>query len=200
MLLDSFKRQLDVRRFLPQRGSAGRFGSEAAESFVVDIRVSLTASKRAEVDLPNVGALNRKGDDLRFSPAAGLTLDASHNKLRLSELWGLNWPFQKRPVPEPGFDLLSSVALQFFTRALKEDLKLERDYRKELVSIFCLSIHDAICAGAGVELETVGTFRPDCGFEIDQVLNESLKHLPSSALSKDQAELKVLHQRRASSS
>jgi hypothetical protein len=175
MLLESFARQLEILRAV-NRIDAATCGAEAAESFVVETRVRLVSAANPVVELPSVGTLVRDGDAVFFQPSETLKQDSNKHKLLLPKRYRAAFPFRKREQPEAGLALLKSIGTSFLASKLAEDTRLEKLSLDSLSEIFCLGIHDAICCGSGIELETVGTFAADLTFEIDEVLSASIKH------------------------
>ncbi len=175
MLLESFAKQLDILRAL-NCIDASTCGAEAAESFVVEVRVSLASVASSVVELPAVGSLVRDGDSVAFRPTETLKQNVGSHELLLPGIYRSAFPFRKREQPEPGLLLLRSIGTSFFYSKLAEDPKLQRVPLNSVLEIFCFGIHDTICSGSGVELESIGTFTPDLKFEIDDVLSASIKH------------------------
>jgi hypothetical protein len=82
---------------------------------------------------------------------------------------------QDRPASEPfsGLPLLSDLGQLFFSAPELRDSK-EANAAWEFA---CLVVHDAIACGAGIELRSVGHFRSDSTFDLDQMLIDTIRAL-----------------------
>ncbi len=194
MLLESFDRQLNlVRGFgIVDPESLGR---KMAECLVVEVRVILTADE-PKVCLPHVGLLSRDDETVSFKPLDELENDARQRKLRLSDFmlnqigaadaWGkFTWDtvFQKYSEPYAGMDLLARLGSQLLRFRMSKDPMLKEVPLHMLLEGMCLVVHDAICCGAGVVLETIGWFLPfpEISFRADDILLDTIRGMKASA-------------------
>jgi hypothetical protein len=189
MLLASFGRQLSlVRGFdLLEPENLGR---KMAECFIVEVRVRLATSDNPRVELSAVGTLLRARETVSFQPDEVLKNDAAQGKLQLGEffdkqggpshLWGgFTWRtvFRKSEEPYLGLNLLARLGSQFLRSLMSQDQRLERVSLDMLLEGLCLGVHDAICCGTGIELETIGTFYPypSLSFKPDDILLDTIR-------------------------
>jgi hypothetical protein len=192
-LLETFAEELPAFRHLPlDRQSLGR---EAAESFVVGLRTAM-AREPGPVRLNSLGELAWENEKVTFSPDR----DFDMRKVRLPDFFAsigvdkatadafLERLFPKRSdsigggtgdrisvdeEPYPGLFLLSQCASLFFVFSNLDGLESKEKLSK-LETCICAAIHDAICRGNGIAIETIGTFGPGLKFEPDPVLYDSV--------------------------
>lgn len=160
-------------------------------SFIVELRADLCHGK--SVPLFHVGTLIPSATDVVFSPENSLREDAQHHTVRLGEflkenfgsmrshfLGAFNWHTlfvnNGAEVMMPGQEFLESLAVDMLLMQRKHDRNLKKLSFAVLEDACGLLLHDAICCGAGAELETIGEFKPDCSFTPDEeILLKSLR-------------------------
>ncbi len=120
----------------------------------------------------------------------------SKEELEGGSLWGgetLKSIFAQRSKPFPGQGLIAGLCTLLVHSRLAQDADFQstldflRPKSKELeqslefgLQAICLLIHDSVCCGTGISIETIGTFYPrppltfDAAVELRQLL--SLKH------------------------
>lgn len=197
MPLKTFEEELELAREMGMLDPE-TLGRDMAQSFIVETRVALEDDRY--VKLPGVGKLswNEKGETIEFeaedSREYSLKEDARYRKLRLRDFLDKKFPlicsrinlqwdkeFQALEAPYSGLDLLGRLGSKLLSHVIREDRTLEKaPYGKVLEGMCCYVVHDAICIGTGIDLETIGTFYLDelerePKFEPDNVLVEFMK-------------------------
>lgn len=193
MLLESFGEQLTIIRGFgiidPER-----LGRDMALSFVVETKTGLLLSDQSHVEIPHVGTLRRNEEKVSFEAAGLLKEDAAATKRNLllegflneqqtgtADFWRRVFEKPSDLPPDfeeslPGQDLLARLGSQLIGSHMSADPKLSDISLDTLVEGMSLLVHDAICCGAGIELETLGTFHPDFSFTPDDILLTTIKH------------------------
>ena len=205
MLLADFCTALEHQRELGEFANIDpdMSGREMAQALVVEIRVVLASQDPSQVELPEVGNLVRSGADIRFNPSELLKKDLKKQELKLkkflqekigfsslNELNDLQW-LQKLPEPYVGLPILEQCGAMLLKHFARSDPRLEKVPWELVLQALCLVVHDSICCGTGIELETIGTFRDET-YEADDLLKESIRHTVKSRVSSAlQSTLKV---------
>lgn len=193
MLLGNFQSELDLQRELG-RIDPDRSGREMAQSLVIEVRVVLASHDPSSVNLPNVGELIRSGKNVRFDPSEVLKADLLKQELKLERFLKekLGIPllrdveefkdlrrFQNLPDPYLGLPMLEECGAELLRHFARTDPRLEKVPWGAVLEALCFVIHDAICCGAGIELETVGTFQ-GLTFDPDDILKSTIEHMRTS--------------------
>jgi hypothetical protein len=181
-LFATFMEQLAIYRGFRIFNSEA-LGRDAAESMVVDITTTLCASPTSKVELPHVGTLLREKKEISFKPGGEWGENRTSalekfflDRVKQSNLWdNLTWAkvFQKKELFS-GLDLIGRAASYYLQFQNLESPEKDRDLQDSLVEVACWAVHDAICCGAGIELETVGIFYQDLTFKPDELLIASI--------------------------
>ncbi len=172
-------------------------GRKMAECFIVEVRVRLISSDDAKLEFPSVGILFREKKRVLFEPARDLPSHAKERRLLLEEFLDKqigvpdvskqsSWRivFQESPDPILGLDLLGrfgSDLLRFHIYKTEDRLLKKLSLEKVFTGI-CYVVHDAICCGAGIKLETIGTVYPypKLKFEEDKILTDRIRSVSDS--------------------
>lgn len=195
MLLKSFKDDLvlvqDMVKYRLGIINPATLANAIRLSFIVELRADLCHGK--SVPLFHVGTFIPSATDVVFSPENSLREDAQHHTIRLGEflkenfgsmqshfLGAHNWHTlfigHSDGAMMPGQEFLESLAVDMLLMQRKHDRNLKKLSFAAFEEACCLLLHDAICCGAGAELETIGEFKPDCSFTPDEeILLKSLR-------------------------
>ena len=180
-LLNGFIRELALaREFRTIEPSS--IATVLAESFVVQIRTTLAITSEHEVVIPTVGRLFVRDWTPNFEPDRDLEKHLSDKILLLQSYLSeirpnphQEVPFpQRRDFPYSGLHLLATVGVFFLRPEWEQDKNLRGLSVERLEYALCLTIHDAICCGSGIELPSVGLFQ-DLSFMPDDVLKRTIK-------------------------
>lgn len=200
--LETFRRQLGLVRALgiiePEK-----LGRKMAECFIVETRFTLVKSDEVNLELPYVGVLYRKKEKVLFKPDEELRRELRDKKARfllaafLTEqieytgdpekyAWGI--VFRQSETPYSGMDLLGRLGSDLirFQVHRATDPFLEKFLQKFSLPVLsraiCCAIHDAICSGSGIKLETIGVFKPypEFTFEEDNILRDRIESFTAS--------------------
>lgn len=185
-LLTCFSDELTLARaFRPIEPSS--IAKIVAESFVVQIRATLAAE--SFVDIISVGKLYYEvlnNHELRVGLQPDKTLNEHYVQKRLllqsylSEIFPNvaikgPWVFDEASeYPYSGLRLLQTVGAFFLRQQWEQDRKLQNLSLEKLETALCLSIHDSVCSGSGIELETIGLFKA-CSFTASDILLATIK-------------------------
>ena len=156
-----------------------------AESFVVQIRTTLATTSEHAVVIPTVGQLIVRDLTVNFEPDSSLNSDYSEKRFRLhpyiAELFPKS-PIAELPIfkqgsafPYSGLRLLETIGAFFLREEWEQDRSLRKLSIKNLEFAMCLTIHDAISSGSGIEIESVGLFKLS-SFTPDAVLLRTIRH------------------------
>ena len=182
-LLDCFIKELILAREF-RTIEPNSIATVLAESFLVQIRTALAITSEHEVVIPTVGRLFVRELTPDFEPDRNLKKHLSDRVFLLqpylAEIWTKNRDqevpsfTQGKDFPYSGLHLLETVGAFFLRHEWEQDKTLRQLSVEKLEYALCLTIHDAICCGSGIELQSVGLFK-DLSFIPDDVLKQTIE-------------------------
>ncbi len=213
MLLESFKEHLEIMqdfaKFRLGVIDPVRLGGDLCSSFIVGIRVALCQNQKP-VYLIHVGALTPRETDVTFEATELLKADQESKTLLLGDflkrqfktmqshfLGAFNWHtfFLRGYTVEymmPRQEFLERLVVDMLMAQRKRDQNLKKLSFPILEEACCLLIHDAIVSGYGIELETIGQFKPDLTFEADEeILSKTLRDIHQNKTASPPSDLRI---------